>query len=401
MSQPTHSPGSHAELLSDPRFLAISAISVVGAMGTNILSPALPSIAARFGISDARVGLIMTTYQMSGMVAIPAAGVLADLYGRRYVVLPSLFLLAAAGTSVMVIDTFAGLLVACALLGTAFAGTMPLSITLIGDLYSGATGAAAQGMRTGANGIGSIVFPLLTGILVGVGWKYPFLLFAVGFLVLVLAYASLPETVSARESDKKGSTFRRYGHAVHTEMTQADLATLVTGGFIRDFARYALLTFVPLFGVRMLGANFAEAGAIVSVRGVAYLVVSPVAGLVVERLSRKTTLLGALTISAASIAAIPFSPTILWLGLAIGVYSVGDALLSPVLKDLVADTATDAQRGGIVGILNIMKNGGKAAAPVVFGTLLALRGFDIVFFGATSVLVAYGATVALTVDPNL
>ena len=401
MMQSAVSSVSYRNLLSDPRFISIMALSVVGTMGTNILSPALPGIAAGLGISDARVGLVMTTFQLSGIVMIPITGLLTDLYGRRYVVLPSLFLFAAAGTAAIAIDTFGQLLVICTLLGAAFAGIMPLSITLIGDLYSGATGSAAQGMRTSANGIGAIVFPTVTGILVGLRWNYPFLIFGGSFLVLGLAYLYIPETIGSSGEGDADRTVRRYGRAIRGEVAQTDLATLIVGGFTRDFARYGLLTFAPLFAVSVLDASFAQAGAIISVRGFAYIVVSPIVGIVVARFSRKITLLGALVISIGSLMAVPLSQSIIWLGLLIGIYTIGDALFSPVLKDTITDTAADGNRGGVVGILNIAKNSGKAAAPAVFGVVLSVLGYDAVFWGATVVLVVYGAAVLHALDPEI
>lgn len=378
------------------------AISVVGTMGTNVLSPALPGIASSLNVSDARVGLVMTVFQLSGVVMIPITGLLTDLHGRRFIFLPSLFLFAVAGTSVMVLHSFTQLLVACAIMGAAFAGIMPLSITLIGDLYTGETGAAAQGIRTGANGIGSIIFPTLTGVLVGIKWNYPFLIFIGSFLVFGLAYVYIPETINqSNNSHDKDDMVRKYGDTIQSEITQTNLGIFLTGGFIRDFARYALLTFAPLFAVSILDASFAEAGAILSVRGLAYILVSPIVGFIVAQFSRKITLLGAFAISAGSLVAVPFSQSIVWLGFLIGIYTIGDALVSPVLKDTVADMATDAHRGGVVSVLNVLKNSGKAAAPVVFGFVLALLGFEIVFLAAAAVIITYSLVVLLIVDPNI
>lgn len=121
----------------------------------------------------------------------------------------------------------------------------------------------------------------------------------------------MPETATqSYDSSDEAGMVGKYGRAIQVEIAQIDLAIFIIGEFIRDFARYALLTFAPLFAVSILDASFAEAGVIISVRGFAYLFVSPIAGLVVARFSRKFMLLGVLAISAGTLPLVLFSPLI-------------------------------------------------------------------------------------------
>ncbi len=393
---------SYSKILSDPAFLAIALISFIGTMGTNVLSPALPGIAEGLAVSDARVGLVLTTFKLSAMLMIPITSVLADLYGRRPVVIPSLVVFGAGGFAMGTIDSFAALLVLCGVLGVGFAGFMPLSIALIGDLYTGATGSASQGIRVGINGVGSVVFPALTGLLAGIAWTRPFVLFLAVFPIVIVAHLYIPENAREPETGRGiRRTLRSYWTAIRSEITQVDMGVLIGGGFLRDFVRLGVLTFVPLFAVRTLDASLFYAGAVLSIRGVVSIVVSPTVGVFVGWFSRKRVLVASFGIAAIGVAAIPFMPSVAWLGVAFGVYSVGDSCSSPVVKDSVTDTASETHRAGIVGALTVLKSGGQALAPVTFGAILALSTFDAVFLLAAAVAAAYGVIVAVTIRPGL
>lgn len=78
---------SYGELVSDSRLLTILAISVAGSFGNNIASPALPAMATVLNMTDASVGLAITAYTLPTVVMVPTMGVLADIDGRRPIVL--------------------------------------------------------------------------------------------------------------------------------------------------------------------------------------------------------------------------------------------------------------------------------------------------------------------------
>lgn len=397
---------SYRRILSEPAFLVILLLTLVGTLGTNVLSAALPGITEGLGVSDAQVGLVLSTFKFTAMVATVATSVLADLYGRRPVVLPSLFVFGVAGAAMFTADSFLALLALCGLLGVGFAGVMPISITLIGDVYTGATGSAAQGLRTAVGGIGVVAFPALTGFLASIVWNAPFLLFAGALPAVVAAYWFVPETThSAGQNAEDGigvrDTLRRYAMAIRAEVGQRDMGVLIGGGFLRDFVRLGVYAFVPLFAVRTLDASLFQAGAILSLRGVAAILVSPTLGLFVATFSRKRVLVGSFLLSGAGVALLPFAPDVIWLGAAFTVYAVGDAFSSPIVKDTVTDTASETHRAGIVGALNVLKNGGQAVAPAFFGVVLALTTFDAVFLLAALCAAGYAAVVVALIDPDI
>jgi len=145
-------------------------------------------------------------------LAIPFTGFLADRFGRRVVLLPALLLYAAggllAGLSAVLLKrgVFFFVLLSRALQGIGAAGTAPVAMTLVGDLFGGGARSKALGFLEAANGAGKILSPIL-GAAVGIfGWFYPFFIFPAFvlpvFLGVLLAVSEPPadrRAVNARE----------------------------------------------------------------------------------------------------------------------------------------------------------------------------------------------------------
>src|SRR5690625_7908636 len=68
-------------------------------MGVSSIAPALPSIARTFSVTNDQIGLLITFYTLPGIILTPILGVIADRYGRKRVVIPSLFFFGIAGTA--------------------------------------------------------------------------------------------------------------------------------------------------------------------------------------------------------------------------------------------------------------------------------------------------------------
>jgi len=393
---------SNLRLLGDSDFQSVMFIGFVAGLGINVASAALPSVTQALAVSDSTAGWIVTAYTLPAMVMVPVTGILSDLYGRRVVVLPSLLLFGLAGTGIAFVDSFRVLLVLRAVQGIAVAGIMPLTVTLLGDLYSGTKGSTAQGLRVASLGAFSISIPIIVGYISGFSWNYPFLLYLLSIPAMVFVYFFLPET--SPDTKRQASileTLRGYARNLAVEIKNVDTALLISGGFARDFVRYTLMTFIPLYAVRSLGASFVVAGTILSVRGIAQIILSPLSGVIAGHLSRKGALLAAIALGAVSTFLMSLAPSPLWLGLIFGVYAMGDALFSPVIKDLVTDQASDERRAGVVSGMKVLNYAGQSTGPAFFGVILALFGFGALFTTAAAVAGIYGLLILTLLTDDL
>lgn len=389
---------SYGELFTDPRLLTITLVSFAATFGSYAASPALPSIVSGVGVSEADVGLVMAAYTLPMIFLLPVTGVLTDMYGRRTVLLPSVVVFGVAGVGVAFVESFAAILLLRILQGVGGAAIIPVAITLIGDLYSGEEGSAAQGIRLSANGLSSIALPALAGFLAGIAWQFPFLLYAIAIPAAVCTYLFVPETLEDTGTTSMVTEVREYASAIRAEVTGPDMAILLAGGFFQGFSYYAILTFVPLFAVDSLGATVFLAGAVLSARGVARIVLSPATGWILTYVSRKTALFGSLVVTVIGTGLIGLSPSVIALAGLIGLFGIGDALFTPVHRDAITDLASEQRRGGVVSGMLILRQLGTTISPPFFGLVLVVASFSTIFFLAALIYLLYGVTILLFFD---
>ncbi|MFB6310972.1 MAG: MFS transporter [Salinirussus sp.] len=380
-------------LVRSPAFLSVMAVTWLLPVSAAI-SPALPSMATALGVSDARVGLVITAITLPPMILAPVVGVLGDMYGRRAIAIPGLLLYGGAGVGIAFVDTFVAVLGLRALQGVAMAGIGPLTVTLLGDLYDGTEATTAQGLRMSAAGISLLVIPLAAGALAGIGWQYPFLLYGLSLFVAVAVWIYVPETAPDREQAPsiRGS-LRNYARSIRDEVDPR-LLILMSGGFVRFFSWFGFMTFVPIFAVRVLGASPFLAGLAVAAASVR-IPLSPTAGWWVVRFSRRWALVGTLAIQVVVFAAIPFAPSVWALAALAVLYGVGDAIFGPMVNDGVTAVVAAENRNGVVGGLRVMKEAGKTAGPAALGAILAVSGYFMLFLSLTVLLGVYIVMVAV------
>jgi len=400
------------ELLLDATLLVVLVLSFLGGLGVSGASPALPGISAEFGVSEARIGLVMTVFTLGAFLVLPFTGILMDLYGRRPVVLSLLFLYGIAGTGIVFAGGFGQVLLLRFVQGVGFVGTVPLSIALVGDLYAGVAGSSAQGLRSSATGLSRVVVPGVAGFLAGIGWQIPFALNALAFAAFALAYVSLPETGAVGAADESGAggvdglprsvpdvveAARTATAGFAVELRKPTMLVLLVGVFVLFLARMALTTFVPLFAVRSLGTNDFVAGVALSLTGIGRFVVSPFAGSVQARTSLRAAIAGAIGTIAAGIALVGLVESVPPLYLASLLFGTGDALFHPLVNNAVTGMADDAYRARVVSVMEMLKTGAITVSPVLFGAVLALVGFERMFLlaGALAVLPAAPILVVL------
>lgn len=393
--------GTERELVTDSNVITISFLSFITTFGVHIVSPTLPSIVAAFDVPETQIGLIMTMYTLPGILIVPITGVLADVYGRRAVLLPASLLTCLMGLSIAGADSFFTILVLRFGQGIVYAGIMPLLATMLGDLFTGSTGSTAQGIRLSANGFAMIMLPPLAGFLSGISWNYPFLLYVFGFPVVAVAYLTLPET-GARTTGSRGirTEVTEYLRSIKIVAANRTVLVLVAGGLFRGTGLYAVLTFLPLFAARDLGATAFVIGLVLAARGVVRIVVSPFTGRLLDVFSRRTSLLIGLTIIIGGVLLIGFSSSSLWLGIAFGLFGLGDSVFIPIHRDSVAALTTDTSRAGVLSGVSLLRKVGTTVAPVLFGIVLAITGFQILFVLVALVFTAYAIALVVFFTPT-
>jgi len=397
---PASEPAAVRSLLADPRLVSILLLSGVGVFGAQAMSPALPAIQAGLGVSDARIGLVMTALFLPSFFMIPVIGAVSDLYGRRRVALVSLAGFGVAGVAIFFAPSFEVLLALRVVQGLCFGALTPLSVAFIGDFFSGYEGTTAQGIRASTNGLVIIVAPATAGVLAELAWNVPFLLYLTAFPALLFVHRYFPDT--GFDEAARGSVREEVAGwltAVGGSLRDPNLLLLILGGFVLFLVRIVMFTYAPLFGTRAIGLPIAEVGVLFSLFGVVRIVVAPQAGRIAARLSRRTTFVVTMAVVAGSMALFAAARSTPTFVAAIVTFAAGMSLFNPTLNDAVTASASPTSRAGVVGAMQSTKSVANTLGPVVGGLLLTATSFRTLFLVAGGLAVGYVVLLLVRLEP--
>lgn len=200
MSGPTFNVAAGAQGVLSPgargRNLTLLCVSALTIMSGATISASLPGIEARFAeIEGAALfsRLMLTLPAIFIAVLAPLAGVIADRFGRRRLLLLSLVVFALAGSSGLVLDSLPALLVGRAVLGVSVAGIMTTATALVGDFFEGVARDRYMGFQAAFVGIGGAIFLSGGGLLADIHWRGPFAIYCLAFALLPAVLALIPE----------------------------------------------------------------------------------------------------------------------------------------------------------------------------------------------------------------
>lgn len=156
--------------------VALMLAMMLAAMDTTIVSTAIPQIVGDLG-GFALFTWVFSIYLLAQTVTIPIYGKLADLFGRKPVLMVgSLIFLLGSAASALAWD-MASLVVFRGLQGLGAGSIMATVNTLAGDLYSVRERARVQGWLSSVWGVAAVVGPLLGGALAEyASWRWIFLI---------------------------------------------------------------------------------------------------------------------------------------------------------------------------------------------------------------------------------
>lgn len=207
--------------------MALMLSTFLAAMEGTIVSTAVPRITSDL-LGFEQVSWVYAIYMLATAVSAPIYGKLADLFGRKNVFLAGIGIFLVGSTLCGVAMSMEQLIVYRAIQGLGAGAVMPITMTIIGDLYTEQTARAkAQGWISAVWGLSGVAGPLVGGFLVDtLTWRYIFLLNLpfglVSFFMIVMLYKEKLAVKAKRHIDYPGAF-------IFTVGTIALLYALLTG----------------------------------------------------------------------------------------------------------------------------------------------------------------------------
>ncbi|WLH14747.1 MFS transporter [Pseudomonas hefeiensis] len=163
--------------------------SCLPVLGAVLLAPVLPGMHAHFADTPGASVLVPIALTLPAlMIALlaPFAGIIADRMGRKPLLIGAMLLYSVCGLLPIWLESLPAIVVSRAGIGLAEAAIMTCCTTLMGDYYSGARRARLFALQMVATSLSATLFITLGGVLGESGWRTPFTLYAIGFVLLPL-----------------------------------------------------------------------------------------------------------------------------------------------------------------------------------------------------------------------
>ena len=371
--------GAHAEMLYERNFQALLLATVLPPLGSTLISPILDSLIGAFGTSAADIGLIISVYTAPSIAVIPLAGVISDRFGRKPVLVPALVLFGLAGILITLTTDFRIVLALRFLQGIGFGGCMPIITTSIGDLYQASDETTAQGLRLAGAGLATTVLPFLSGVLVLIGWQYPFLMYAIAFPVagIVFRWFDEPQSITSPPASGDPSADSRLDSFVLLARQPPVLLTIIGRG-LPTFVWIAFITYNSLIVVRSMGGTALYAGVLFAIASLAFAAAGSQAGRLTDRFSGQFhPLLAANIFLFLGFVIFLFAPAVSIAAIGSLVVGTGFGLALSLYRSTVTGLTDDALRGSLVSVSEAFGRVVATLTPVLTGALIAILSLEL------------------------
>jgi len=360
----------------DTNLQIIFGITLTYIMGVSIITPAFPKIVKELNISAKDVGLLIAVFSFPGILLTPFLGVVADRWGRKKIIFPSLMLFGIAGGLCFFVRDFKLLLILRLIQGIGAAPLGSLTVTIIGDLYSKKELIAAMGYNSSIRSIGSASYPAIGGALAMMGWHYPFILpviaVPIGFLVLFNLKTPEPENeVHIRE----------HLNIVWKKLRNRQVVRLLVIGiiiFVMLFGSY--MTCFPLLLGNSFGLSSLIIGLIMAGVSLIAAVTSSQLGKIIKLFSKKIILKISFILYALALFIIPLISQPWLFFIPIIIFGIAHGMNIPVIQALFAEAAPLKYRATFMSVSGMTFRIGQTLGPLLMGMVISIWGIGGAFY---------------------
>jgi Arabinose efflux permease len=376
----------------------LSTVPFIMVLGNSMLIPVLPQIKEALHLTSVQVNLLITLFSIPAGLVIPVAGILADRFGRKAVIIPGLLLYGAGGVVAGLAATLAAqpypwIVAGRILQGLGAAGTAPIAMALTGDLFSRRERSRALGVLEAANGIGKVLSPIFGSLLALLAWYALFFAFPALCIPAALGIA-----LWVRETHKRGDapSLSRYKRdlARMWKRQRSWLPVAFLAGAVTLFTLFGTLVYLSDILEDRYRIDGVKKGFVLAIPLLAMSATAYGTGVFLQRRARylKRLIVAGLLLLGAATALAPFMESRFGLVTVLSVGAVGAGLVLPGLNLLITSAVGPQERGLVTALYGSVRFLGVAVGPPLFGALLKWK---ILLFGMVAVLVLFIGFLAL------
>jgi DHA1 family tetracycline resistance protein-like MFS transporter len=376
------------------RLLTIFVVVFVDLLGFSLILPLLPYYAEAYGATPVIVGLLVASYAAAQLIGAPLLGRLSDRFGRRPVLLFSVFgtilgflLLGFADPlgrwlSALAAPQAANLIIIILLflsriLDGLTGGNITVAQAYITDITDEQNRAKGLGMIGAAFGLGFIIGPAAGGTLSQWGYNLPaFVAAVVATLNLIGIYFFLPESLT-KEQIASGYSRHRTPFtigALAQALKRPKVGSLL---HVRFFYGLAFATFQTIFTLyaQAIGLTSQTTGYLLAYVGLLSVIVQGgLIGPITRRYRENWLIIMGLWVMAGGLLAWAFTDQLWLLILIMLPIAFSGGVLNTVIQSAISKSVVREEVGGMLGIAASLEAISRVIAPSVGGYLLQQLG---------------------------
>jgi DHA1 family tetracycline resistance protein-like MFS transporter len=376
--------------MKNSRLLTIFIIVFVDLLGFGLILPLLPYYAESYGATASVVGLLVASYAAAQLVGAPLLGRLSDRFGRRPILLVSVFgtflgflLLAlaepigrsmAALLSVQPANLFiVGVLFLSRILDGLTGGNISVAQAYIADVTDERNRARGLGLIGAAFGLGFIIGPAAGGALSQFGYSVPaYAAAAIAFLNLLQIFFLLPESLSPQQREAISQHARPPFtlKALWQALQRPKVGPLL---HVRLFFGLAFATFQTVFSLfaQAIGIEARTTGFILAYVGVLSVITQGgLIGLLTRRFRENALLISGLWIMGLSLLGWAFTRNLATLLVLLLPLAVSGGMLNTVIQSALSKSVSREEVGGTLGLASSLEAITRVIAPTLGGFLI-------------------------------
>jgi len=347
--------------IKDFNLYIIFSITLFAVMGVASITPAFPQIIKHYNLSVHQIGYLITVFTLPGIFLSPFIGILADRYGRKTILFPSMLIFGVAGFLCAFQNNYQNLLMMRFFQGVGAASLGSLNITLIGDLFDGKKRIKTMGYNASVLSIGTASFPAIGGLLASFDWQYAFYL-----PVIILPFAFVVLFRLQTPNVRTNISLREYLGNTWITINRKKVWGLSLVNILVFIILYgAFLSFFPILMETRFQANSLVIGITMSLMSLTTAISSSQLAKARKRVTSHTLLYLSSLGYAISLVILSFAVGWIMLIIAISLFGIAHGFFIPNIQTALVGMAPLSERAAFMSVNSLVLRIGQTLGPIV------------------------------------
>lgn len=369
--------------------LAFSGVPFIMVLGNSMLIPEFPQIKSALNISQFQVGLFITAFSISAGITIPFLGYLCDQIGRIKIIVPALLLYGTggiiSGLAALFLDNPYGVILCGRVVqGIGAAGTAPIVMALVGDIFQSQQRSEVLGIIEASNGLGKVLSPILGSAIGLISWIALFFSYAI--LALPIAAGVWFWGEEKKEPQKQG--FKEYLANIKGIFEEKGLSLIATilAGMLVLFILFGLLSsFSDTLETKYHIKGFTK-GLVIAIPILFMSITSYSTGHILKKIKKyfKLSIISGMILVTGMLVLLYYMDSLYTYLLFFSLLGIGTSLVLPSVNTMVTSSCNTSQRGVITSLYGAARFIGVAIGPPAFTTLQEISKLTM-YFGVAGI----------------